>query len=100
MQKLLTRRDLCEMLQISYPTLCRWLNANMIPQPLNGRRKKLLWCPTTIEQWIRERQQPVATAHVTSPAQQRQQAKAHEQRQEAAHATLAKHGIDRKSPPN
>ena len=94
MNKLLTQRDLCELLRVQYSTLNRWLNAGTFPQPVNGRGKKLLFDPAAIEDWIKSRQQSAAPAF-TSPAKRRRDKKSFEQRQTAAQAVLQRHAIER-----
>ena len=90
MERLLTVREVTELLRISYPTLYRWLKADTFPQPVNGRGRKLLWHPADVERWSNYRQ-PSAESATTG----RSSAKSFQRRQESARAVLAKHGIVR-----
>ena len=90
MRKLYDVKDVLERCRITYPTLNRWLNAGLFPAPLNGRGKKLLWHPDTIEQWMcRDVTQP--TQPLIGTRQQRRQAKEFQQRQVDAEAVLDRH---------
>ena len=94
MKKLLTQRDLCELLRVQYSTLNRWLNAGTFPQPVNGRGRKLLFDPVAIEDWVKSRQQPVVLT-TTPPAKRRRDKKSFEERQAAAQAVLQRHATER-----
>ena len=96
MNKLLTVRDLTDMLQVSYPTLYRWLNAGSFPAPLTGRGRKLLWTQSAIEEWMCRPSTLIENTTPSTATEQRRERKAYEQRQEAAKATLARHGITKK----
>ena len=90
MTRLFNVKDVLERCRITYPTLNRWLNAGLFPAPLNGRGKKLLWHPDTIEQWMkRDTAQPIEPPIGTR--QQRRQSKVFQQRQDDAKATLDRH---------
>ena len=74
MKKLLTRRELCEVLCITYPTLNRMMNDGRFDvRPVNGRNRKLLFDPDAVEAWIK-RQQTLIPAP-TPPIGTRQQRK-------------------------
>jgi len=93
MNRLLTQRDVCDLLRITYPTLYRWLKDGRFPAPVNGRGRKLLWSPGAVEEWMNARS-PVP---ISVPAKsERQKAREFIERQSRAKATLAKHGISRK----
>ena len=94
MNKLLTQRDLCELLRVQYSTLNRWLNAGTFPQPVNGRGKKLLFDPDAIEDWVKSRQQP-AVPIPTPSTKRRRDKNSFEQRQVAAQAVLQRHATER-----
>lgn len=87
MNQLLTQVEVCTLARISYPTLCRWLNAGIFPQPVNGRRKKLLFDPAAIEAWIKKS----ATSTNHPPTQQRRVQVDYARRQAEAKATLQRH---------
>lgn len=91
MNKLLTQRDVCALLRISYPTLCRWLNEGRFVQPLNGRKRKLLFDSIAVERWVNTRQQPVIPAVSSLPAKQKQRAKERQRRLELARTALERH---------
>ena len=93
MKKLLTRKELCELLRIGDSTLYRMIKAGEFILPVNGRGRKSLFCPDAVEAWVKSRQQPVAQATVTSPT-----AKARDfaERQKRAAEALARHTINRK----
>jgi excisionase family DNA binding protein len=98
MEKLLTVREVTDLLRISYSTLYRWLRAGKFPVPVNGRGNKLLWHQSQIQDWSNYRKSASATSNaVTSPASQRRQAKSFQERQAAAEKSLQRHrrGADR-----
>ena len=100
MTKLFTQGEICALLRISYQTLCRWMNAHAFPLPINGRGrgKKLLFTEQSVLEWIHRHNAPVdTTPPIVSPAkQQKREAKAFNQRQEAARQTLERHAAGRK----
>jgi hypothetical protein len=69
------------------------LNAGDFVPPVNGRGRKLLFDPDSVETWIKSRQSsPVSVPPVTTPAKkQRQEEKAYQERQEAARVALERH---------
>jgi len=92
MEKLLTAREVMDLLRISYSTLYRRLKTGTFPAPVNGRGKKLLWHPSQIEDWSNYRQsQSAISTSVTSPAKRRQQDKDYRERQAAADRALQRH---------
>lgn len=96
MNRLLTVRDLCDLLTITYPTIYRWIKDGTFPEPVNGRKKKLLWSKDSIEEWMNRNQQSTpdnTVSHkVDTPAkQQKREAKSFEQRQTAARQVLERH---------
>jgi len=92
MEKLLTVREVTDLLRISYSTLHRWLSAGKFPAPVNGRGKKLLWHLSQIEDWANYRQSQSATSTtVTSPTQRKQRDKDYRNRLAVADATLQRH---------
>ena len=93
MERLLTVRELMDLLQISYPTLYRWRKDGTFPQPVNGsgRGKKLLWHPAGIERWSNYRQSLSSASEQAGMG-----GETFKRRQESALATLARHGIVRK----
>ena len=94
MNRLLTQGEVCELLRISYPTLCRWLNAETFPQPVNGRRRKLLFDPDAVEAWIKnQRGPPVSTPAVTCSTKQRNDTRSFQERQRLAELSLQKHSL-------
>ena len=57
MQALLTIRDLIPLLQVSEPTIRRWVSESRkgigtFPKPINGAKRKLLFNPVEIETWM------------------------------------------------
>ena len=94
MERLLTVREVTELLRISYPTLYRWLKAGTFPQPINGRGRKLLWHPADVERWSNYRQPDSGAS-----ARSKLNAKSWKQRQESASARLSQHGIVREGVP-
>jgi predicted DNA-binding transcriptional regulator AlpA len=102
MEKLLTVRDVTNLLQISYSTLCRWLDAGTFPQPVNGRNRKLLWTEQSVVEWTNRQSTPVNSTPLpnVSPSQQKRETKAFQQRQEAAKQTLERHANYRKGQHN
>ena len=96
MERLLDIKDVMDLCRCSYPTLARWMTANLFPQPLNGRGKKLLWAEQQILDWIECRRQQSAQAppvSIPSNRQQRRKAKDFTDRQEAARQTLERHAL-------
>ena len=102
MNRLLTRKEVCALVRSSYPTLCRWLDAGLFPQPVNGRKRKLLWTEQQIEEWMNRQSAPVNATPLpnVSPSQQKRETKAFQQRQEAARQTLLRHANYRKGQHN
>jgi predicted DNA-binding transcriptional regulator AlpA len=97
MERLLTIKDVTEMVCLSYSTLHRQMKVGAFPQPVNGRGRKLLWTKESIETWTNRQEISVANMPVASTAaQQRRKTKDFLQRQEAAKASLAKHQVGRK----
>ena len=97
MEKLLTQREVCELLRISYPTLNRKMNAGDFVPAVNGRGKKLLFDPDTVRSWIKSQQQIAPTSaspNVSNPAHQKREEIAYRDRQKAAQKVLARHGIN------
>jgi len=94
MRRLLTQEEVCEILCIKYGKLNKMLNANEFIPPVFGRGKKLVFDPDAVEAWIKTRSPPV-TPTVSTPAQQRREAKAFQERQKAADATLRRHNVNR-----
>jgi len=94
MKRLLTQREVCELLRVQYSTLNRMMNAGDFVSPVNGRGRKLLFCPDTVEEWIKRRQQSVAPTP-TTPAKRRRDKKSFEQRQAAAEIALQRHAAER-----
>jgi hypothetical protein len=78
------------MLRISYPTLCRMLNAGDFVPPVNGRRRKLLFDPDAVEAWVKARSPPVNPT-VTNPVKQKQQDKDRKRRIQLARDSLNRH---------
>jgi excisionase family DNA binding protein len=92
MEKLLTVREVTDLLRISYSTLYRWLSAGTFPAPVNGRGKKLLWHLSQIEDWANYRQsQSAISATATSPTQRKQREKDYRERLAAADRALQRH---------
>ena len=91
MQKLLTFRDLLAILQISEPTLRRWIaearrgTGNFI-KPVAGFKRKLLFRPEDFERWMKCHQQSTPVPNIESPTQR---AKRHT----AAMKSLANKGV-------
>jgi len=100
MDKLLTVRDACALLCVSYPTIYRWLRDGRFPEPVNGRGRKLLWTQATIEQWMNQKS---TSGNTTSPSfsipvRQKQEKKTMQHRSEVAQSVLAKHAMGRRKP--
>ena len=63
MQSLLTIRDLIPLLQVSEPTIRRWVKESKngigtFPKPINGVKRKMLFNPVDIEKWANKRSAP------------------------------------------
>ena len=95
MRKLMTQGEVCELLRISYSTLCRMMNAGNFLNPVNGRGRKLLFCSEAVEAWInaRQSQQAIMPAGIIpNPAKkQKQRDKDKQRRLENARAALERH---------
>ena len=94
MEKLLDLKDVLDSCRCSYPTLARWMSANLFPQPLNGRGKKLLWAEQQIFDWIESRRQQstqAPTFSLPNHRQERRKMKDFAERQEAARQALERH---------
>lgn len=96
MEHILTQREVCVLIRISYPTLARWLTAGTFPQPINsrGKGKKLLWSQDAITQWIHQQQSTpssVTLSKVNSVQRKQEAAKSFEQRQLTAQKILERH---------
>ena len=92
MKQLLTQKEVCALARISYPTLARWLTAGTFPQPVNGRKKKLLWSEQQITDWMNRQSSPCCpTLPDVSFSQRKRDAKSFGQRQEAAKQALDRH---------
>jgi len=89
MQKLLTLQDLIAILQVSEPTIRRWLaesrkGTGSFPKSVNGYKRKLLFRPEDIEVWAAAgRPPPVAIESASSRAK----------RNDAAMSALRKKGV-------
>ena len=83
MQKLLTLRDLLPILQVSEPTIRRWLaearrGTGNFPKPINGFKRKLLFHPAEIERWAGCQQQPPPVAFESTTQRKKRHAAAME----------------------
>ena len=100
MRRLLTRKELCEILGISYSTLNRLMNAGVI-YPVFGRGRKLMFCPDDVDALIRSRQsssRSPPSPFVGSPAKQHRKAEAEfAARQNDAKNRLLAHAEGRRS---
>ena len=90
MTRLLTKKELCELLNVSPQTLYRWVDNCTFPAPINGRGrgKKLMWGEQQIEEWINRQSAPIQSPAVTSPSKQQQDKN---RRLKAARASLENH---------
>jgi len=99
MKKLLTMRETCELLRISYSTLHRWLNARAVPMPVNGRGrgKRMLWSEESLLAWVnRHSEQPApAPPSVSSQTHRNRETKSFQERQRLAAETLQRHRLAR-----
>ena len=96
MRRLLTRKELCELLGISYSTLNRLMNAGEII-PIFGRGRKLLFCPDAVDALIRSRQAlPIPSPTVPRSKERRQQDVDRQRRIELARQALERHAAGRK----
>ena len=97
MDRLLTRKEVCALLRISYPTLCRWMNDGRFIQPL-WRYRKLLFDSDAVEAWIKNRQTtPIPAPIVTNPVKRKKQEKDAQRRAELARQALDRHAAGRKT---
>jgi len=99
-KKIFTVENLLEVLPVSRATLDRWIREARegqsdfpIPFSLPGRR--MLWDAHVVEQWIENRHK--ATSPNVPAKSEKQKAREFIERQQRAKATLARHGIDRKT---
>ena len=92
MEKLLTLRDILELLGISYSSLRRWMNEQTFPPSVSGRGKKLLWTESSIKSWMNQQSTPVnvSTSLVTTLPKQR---KTDDAAYQAARAALERHRV-------
>jgi hypothetical protein len=76
------------------------INDGRIQEPLMGRKRKMLWTESQIQQFLEQRTTPNNTPsfqiNIHTANQQRQKIQTFEQRQISAKATLMKHSIGRK----
>ena len=102
MRRLLTRKELCELLGISYSTLNRLMNAGVI-YPVFGRGRKLMFGPDDVDALIRSRQSssrspPPLPSSISSPAKQNRKVEADfAARQNDAKNRLLAHAEGRRS---
>jgi len=97
MKKLLTFRDLLDLLAISEATLRRRIaetraGTGTFPMHVNfnGSKRKLLWNPADIERWVGCQQQTTPTLEIES-------ASSRTQRHAAAMKSLARKGVNIRS---
>jgi len=90
MIRLLTKKELCELLNVSPQTLYRWVDNGTFPAPVNGRGRgrKLIWGEQQIEEWVNRQSAPIQSPTVTSPSKERQDKN---RRLKAARASLENH---------
>ena len=97
MRKLLTQKELCELLRIKYSTLYRMMNDGRFEvRPVNGRGNKLLFDPDAVDAWIKSCQSPVA--HATSiriAKSEKKHARDFAERQQRADDALQRHALNR-----
>lgn len=93
MDPLLTQREVCALIRISYPTLARWLTAGTFPKPVNSRGKgrKLLWTQSVIEQWMNQQSTPSNAKAPLDSRSAKREVKAFEERQKKASQALDRH---------
>ena len=97
MKKLLTRKELCELLCISDSTRYRMTKTGEFILPVNGQGRKLLFDPDAVEAWIKSRQQPVAQSATTNPTKtEKQKSRDFAERQLRAQQALERHVANRK----
>lgn len=96
MNRLLTQKEVCALVRITYPTLCRWLNTETFPQPVNGRKRKLLWTEQSISEWMNRQVSQIITPSITYSKEQRQQDRARQRNVELARQALERHAAGRK----
>ena len=96
MKKLLTQKELCELLSISYPTLNRMMNDGRFIQPVNGRGKKLLFDHDAVDAWLSEKNRAPPQVSVPPGRSEKQRARDFAERQERAQRALERHGFNRK----
>jgi predicted DNA-binding transcriptional regulator AlpA len=104
MEQLLVVDQVLDLLQISRPTLDRYIrlarNGELaFPLPIQmGAKRKRLWNAQSIEDWASYRHKPsVMAVAVNTTKQSRKAAKDFNERQQRAAAILAKHGITNNS---
>ena len=96
MDRLLTTREVCDLLRISYPTLNRWMNDGRFVTSVG--RGKLLFDPDTVEAWIKNQQTPpIPASTTTSPTKRKSQEKDAKRRAELARQALDRHAAGRKT---
>ena len=96
MKRLLTRKELLELLGIGDSTLYRMTKAGEFILPVNGQGRKSLFCPDAVEAWVKSRQQPVAQTAATNPTKsERQKSRNFAERQLRAQQSLERHGLNR-----
>ena len=97
MRKLLTQKELCELLRIKYSTLYRMMNDGRFEvRPVNGRGNKLLFDSDAVETWIKSRQTPVAhAAGIRIAKNEKKHARDFAERQQRAADALQRHALNR-----
>ena len=90
-EKLLTARDVMDVVRIESAALSRWIAENRFPAPINKGGKRL-WTKKSILDWCesQEQQAPPPTS-IPNRREQKRQTKDWQARQEKADATVARH---------
>jgi predicted DNA-binding transcriptional regulator AlpA len=98
MKRFLTVAEVLDLLQISRPTLGRYVKlarqgASDFPLPVQtGAKTKRLWNPAAIEQWSEYRQSTLATTATIIPSPLKE-TKLMRERRAHTEAILSRHGI-------
>ena len=93
--KVLLIDEVAALMRVANVTIYRWLGESRagrgnFPLPISRRGAKLRWLSEDIERYVESQSRNGLLANFVSPAKQK---KDYQRRQEAAKATLARHGI-------
>ena len=93
--KVLLIDEVASLLRVSHVTIYRWTaesraGRSNFPAPISRRKGKSRWLASDIERYLASQSSTGIPANFVSPAKKQ---KEYQRRQDAARATLARHGI-------